>query len=138
MRKFFLCMIIVLVMVLSIGCGQNNAQPTEAKGESYNASEADFDAHGYKAEISVTYEEGKIVKVLYNDTNKDGAKKREDAKYNEAFKKTSGLSADEASAALEQQLIDKQNAADIEVVSGATDTSKRFKILAEEATAQKQ
>ncbi|KXG77055.1 FMN-binding protein [Thermotalea metallivorans] len=99
----------------------------------YKAAEAAPDERGWKAEIAVTYENGKIVKVVYNEVKEDGTKKREDAEYNKSFKEKSGISAEEAHAALEKALIEKQDPSAVDVVTGATGTSNKFKALAAEA-----
>ena len=112
------------------------APPAKPEPVTYKASEASY-AHGYKAEISVTFEGDKIIKVLFNEMNQDGTTKRGNAKYNEAFKKVSGVNAEEASASLEKQLVSKQSIDAVDVVAGATDTSKKFKTLAAQAIAQK-
>lgn len=101
--------------------------------DTYTASEAEFDDHGWKSEIAITFKDDKIVEVVYNEVNDKGEKKRENEEYNTKMKDKSGISAVDAQAALEKALVDSQDADAVDVVSGATSTSEKFKALAKEA-----
>ncbi|MGH4122530.1 MAG: hypothetical protein ACREV6_06335 [Clostridium sp.] len=135
------------VMTLSIlsGCGKKT-EPTVAEKpaettapEVYKASASDFDERGWKAELSLTYEGAKIVKVEYDEVNKDGKKKSEDAGYSKAMKdaktdKKEGITITEAYASLTETALKEDKVA---TVTGATTTAKSFEKLYTEAKAMK-
>ena len=87
---------------------------------------------GYVADIKLTVKGGLIGKIDYNEANK-GKTKWTDKSYNESMKKMAGVSWIEAVQALEKDLIAKQDPAKVDVVSGATELSVRFKGLAAQA-----
>ncbi|MFZ5967210.1 MAG: FMN-binding protein [Bacillota bacterium] len=106
--------------------------------DTYTAAETEADERGWKSEIAITYENGKITKVVYNEVNQnDGQKKRESAEYNDSFKAKSGITAEEAQSTLEKALVEKQDVDAVDVVTGATSTSEKFKTLAKEAMANR-
>ena len=107
--------------------------------EVYKASAKDFDERGWKAELSLTYEDGKIVKVEYDEVNKDGKKKSEDAGYSKAMKdaktdKKEGITITEAYTKLNETALKEDKVA---TVTGATTTAKSFEKLYTEAKAMK-
>jgi len=105
-----------------------------ASPEVYKASAKDFDKIGWKAEATVTYTDGKITKVEYDEVNKDGKKKSEDEGYAKAMKANSGLTPTIVFAKLTKTALEKDT---VDVVTGATGTSASFKTLYEEAKAMK-
>ncbi|MBB6214891.1 major membrane immunogen (membrane-anchored lipoprotein) [Anaerosolibacter carboniphilus] len=144
-------LVTVLVLALGVGCAkpaqpaqqpepapapaEQPAAPAEdtVKDGTFTASDADFDDRGWKAEISITYTDGKISEVVFDEVNKDGAKKRDDAGYNEPFKAKSGVTVGEVSDALAKALVEKQDPNAVDTVAGATGTSTKFKELAVKA-----
>jgi major membrane immunogen (membrane-anchored lipoprotein) len=102
--------------------------------DTYKAEEKDFDDHGWKASVAVTYENGKIVKVDFEEVNKDGKKKSEDTEYNTKMKAKTGISAADAMAKLEQTYLETGK---VDAVSGATATTNKFKALVEQAIAMR-
>lgn len=105
--------------------------------ETYKAAQPEFDDHGWKSEIAVTFEDGKIVKVEYNEVNKDGQNKKDDAGYAKKMKTYSGTTPAEAQPLLEKSLVEKQDPNKVDVVTGATNTSSIFVELAKEAIAKR-
>ncbi|WZL72267.1 FMN-binding protein [Clostridiaceae bacterium 35-E11] len=105
--------------------------------DTYTASEAEFDDHGWKSEIAITFKDDKIAEVVYNEVNDKGEKKRESEEYNTKMKAKSGVSAVDAQTALEKAFVDSQDIEAVDVVSGATSTSEKFKALAKEAMAKR-
>ncbi|MBZ4645351.1 MAG: FMN-binding domain protein [Clostridia bacterium] len=95
------------------------------------------DERGWKAELAVTFKDGKIEKVVYNEVNDKGEKKRESKEYNDKMKEKSGITAADAQAALENALMKSQDLEKVDVVTGATSTSKRFQELAKQIAAQR-
>lgn len=103
----------------------------------YTASAADFDSHGWKPQLSVTFDNGKITAVKYDETNKDKKLKSEDAGYAAQMLKVAKTTPKDAYAKLDQALIDKQNPDQVDAVSGATETSKGFVTLAKQILASR-
>lgn len=100
--------------------------------DTYTAAEKDFDSHGYKAQVSVTYKDGKISNVVFDEVDKNGKKKRDDANYNSQMKAKSGVSAKDASDKLAKTYVDSQK---FDTVTGATELSAEFKKLVDQAIA---
>ncbi|NLP46868.1 MAG: FMN-binding protein [Epulopiscium sp.] len=97
-------------------------------------AEADtFDDHGWKPTVSIKVEGNKITEVIFDYVNENGQLKKEDEGYNIAMKGKSGTSPEEAFPQLEQELIEKQNVDNIDVVTGATVSSEDFKTIAKKA-----
>lgn len=106
----------------------------EKTNATYTASAADFDERGWKAELSLTYEDDKIVKIEYDEVNKDGLKKSEDEAYAKMMKDVTKISPAEAYAKLIETALNEDK---VDVVTGATTATTAFKALYEEAKAQK-
>ncbi|WP_434642637.1 FMN-binding protein [Thermoanaerobacterium thermosaccharolyticum] len=131
------------VAVSLVGCGSNgsNASSTSTnssasgayKDGTYKAEQAAFDDHGYKGQIEITVKDGKITNVLYNEVDKDGKFKRDDENYASKMKAKTNTTPKEADEKLQQELIDSQDTSKVDTVAGATETSKTFKELADQA-----
>lgn len=151
--KKTLSIIAAAVMTLSIltGCGKAETKTTEKPVETtapapaaetaapaapvtYKASAADFDERGWKAELTLTYEADKIVKVEYDEVNKDGKKKSEDEAYAKQMKDVTKISPAEAYTKLTETALKDGS---IATVTGATTASKSFETLFEQAKAMK-
>lgn len=100
------------------------------KDGTYTA-ESGFDKRGYKVVHSITVKDGKITESTFGYQKEDGSMKADDEEYNKNMKEKSGVSSKEATEKLNAELVEKQSAADIEVVSGATHTSENFKVSTE-------
>lgn len=98
--------------------------------DTYTAAEKDFDDHGWKATISVTFENDKVTKVVYDELNKDGKKKSEDTAYNKQMKDSNGISAKEAADQMMKNYVEKGT---VDAVAKATGTSTKFKTLLQQA-----
>lgn len=106
-----------------------DAQAALKDGE-YSLAEKNLGSTGWKTYIKMTVSGGKITNVDYNFLNADGQLKTDNKEYEKTMKEKSGTGPQEYIPALSQSLIDKQNAADVEVVSGATHSSHSFKMYA--------
>ena len=95
--------------------------PTTAKGlpDGVYTGESPADAFDYKHIIKIEIKDEKIVSVDYNEIKEGGQGKQEDQKYCKEMS-ISGTSPDIAYPIMEKQLIEKQNANEIDAVSGAT------------------
>lgn len=132
MKKKLLAIVLSTIVASSfIGCGASNS--SKLKDGNYTVETANADDHGYKAKLSITVSEGKITEAKYNEFNAEtNVMKRDDKDYNEKMKGVSGVGPSEYEPQLEKSLIDKQSA-EIDVVTGATNSSEQFKKLAAEA-----
>jgi major membrane immunogen (membrane-anchored lipoprotein) len=100
----------------------------------YKAAEANFDDHGWKAMAAVIVKDGKIQSAFFDEINKeDGHYKSIDQEYAKNMEAKSGQTPAKAVEALIKSLIEKQDAAQVDTVSGATGTSTKFKNLMTEA-----
>lgn len=105
------------------------------KNGTFSAKEAKADERGYVATVKITVTGGNIAKIDYNEA-KGSSSKWQDKSYNESMKKISGISWAEAVQTLENDLIKKQATDKLDVVSGATELTERFKALANQALSQ--
>lgn len=139
MKKSFLLMVLVLMISLVVaGCGGTDATEEtveESAGdvEVLRAEESEFNERGHKAVIEITRENGQIIAVDYNEIYEEGGSKKEDEEYNANMEAASGTAFVDGVAALEAALIETQDPAEVDVVSGATSSSGKFVELAIEA-----
>lgn len=94
----------------------------------YSLKELNPDAHGWSTYINMTVEGGKITAVDWNYVNGEGTLKSEDEGYQQAMSEKMGVGPKEFIPQLANSLIEKQNAAEVEVVTGATSSSNNFKM----------
>jgi major membrane immunogen (membrane-anchored lipoprotein) len=151
-KNKLITLIIAGVMTLSVlsGCGKKEEPTTPvvtppavetpapvatpATPATYAASADEFDARGWKAELTLTYEGDKIVKIEYDEVNKDGLKKSADEGYATAMKADKGLTPAIVGKKLAETTLSDNK---VTTVSGATTTSNSFKTLYEKAKAMK-
>ncbi|MGV3322116.1 FMN-binding protein [Streptococcus hyovaginalis] len=105
----------------------SEATTADLKDGTYTA-ESDYDSRGWKVVHTITVADGKITESDFGYENEAGEKKADDEEYNKNMKDKSGVSSKEATEKLNQELVDKQNVDDVEVVSGATSTSSNFEL----------
>ncbi len=92
----------------------------------YQLSEKDFDEHGWKVNFEITVKDGKITESDFDYINEEGTLKSEDEKYQEIMKEKSGVGPAEFIPELNEQLVEKQDASQVDIVSGATSSSEIF------------
>ncbi|MBC1766187.1 FMN-binding protein [Listeria seeligeri] len=95
----------------------------------YKLEEQNY-AHDYRVVFSIDVKDGKITKSDYNYVNKDGKLKTDDADYEKNMKAKEGTGPVEYIPELNKSLVDKQAPAEVDTVSGATNSSNQFKIYA--------
>lgn len=120
-----------LATTVFVGCG--NKEEAGLKDGAYKAA-SEADERGYVSSIEIEVKDGKISNVKYDEA-KDGASKLDDAAYNEQMKEVKKTNPIEAFPQLEKALIEKQDVAAVDAVTGATTSSDSFKALAEKALA---
>jgi len=104
--------------------------------DTYKVSD-EADERGYTATIAVTYKDGKIASVEFDEENEEMVGKEGNEDYNSRMADKSGISWDEAQAQLIEQLKKTGNPEDVDTVTGATSLSERFKALAAVAVSQR-
>ena len=139
--KWMLKSLLVLgAAVTLVACGakeestsSSTAETTTSESSSASAwkdgtykAESGFDERGWKFVHEITIEGGKITASTADYEDKDGNLKSENAEYNATMKEKSGVSSAESTDKLDEELLAAQSA-DVEVVSGATNTSENFK-----------
>lgn len=133
-RVISLLAVAALATTVFVGCGKKEeAKESGLKDGKYTA-QSEKDERGYQASIEIEVKDGKIATVKYDEVGEKGSK-LDDADYNTNMKAKSGTNPEEAFPKLEAALVEKQDAASIDVVTGATKTTDSFKTLAEKALA---
>lgn len=134
-----------LATTVLVGCGSkeeanNDTTNNEASQESglkdgtYTAK-GEPDDKGNTASIEIEVKDGKIATVKYDEVSSEGVSKLDNEEYNTNMKAKAGTNPIEAFPALEASLVEKQDVASVDAVTGATSTSEKFKALAEQALA---
>ncbi len=105
------------------------AAPSNAQNARDGVFEAEsvYDNYEYKHVVSLEVKDGKIVSVHYDEQKKDGHGKRDDEEYCKEMKAGSGASPAEVYPQYEKALLQSQDLAKIDGVSGATYSLYRFK-----------
>lgn len=122
---FSLLFISLLTNSLFIGCAKKTLQDGI-----YTAEDVTYDAHGWKAYVTITISNGKIIDTKFEYLSEEGTSKSENTSYAEKMATETGITPNEYMTKYSKQLIDKQNLEEIEVISGATTSQKDFKALA--------
>lgn len=92
----------------------------------YELVEANYDDNGWRAEFTIDVEDGEIVSSNYNEYNEQGTAKTEDESYQEAMAEQTGIGPQEYIDDLNGQLVETQDAGQVDTVSGATSSSEKF------------
>lgn len=100
------------------------------KDGKYSLEEKNY-AHNYRVVFNIEVKDGKIATSDYNYVTKDGKKKSEDADYEKAMKSKTGVGPKEYIPTLNKEL-EKKQSADVDTVSGATESSKAFQLYADQ------
>lgn len=149
MRKGLLIGTMVFLIAALTACGGNKAANNDAnketnadgnqtavteKGEyvdgTYKASYDRKDVRNWIAYVDVTVKDGKVEKAYYDYTNEDGKLRTNDEGYTTAFKNANKMTPREAFDQLGENLVKVQVADKVDVVSGATHSSRNFNELA--------
>lgn len=129
-RIVSLLAVAALATTMFVGCGSK--EEAGLKNGTYKA-ESEKDAKGYVASIEIEVKDGKIATAKYAETSEDGVNKADNEEYSTKMKDKSGITPKEAYATLEAALVEKQDVAAVDTVTGATSSAEKFKTLAEEA-----
>ena len=101
------------------------------KDGTYNLAEKNY-SHGYKVTFGITVKNGKITKSDYNQVNKNGKSKTDDAAYNKQMKKIAKTDPKTYQPALNKSLVKSSDPTKVDVVTGATESSNTFVLYAEQ------
>jgi len=109
---------VVLTAGMLVGCGSKGM-----KDGSYKSEFDTFDDHGWKGQVEITVA----------DVNESGDLKSKDAEYQEKMTKVSGIGPVEFSTQYAEALVEKQDPATVDAITGATTSGDDFKLLADAA-----
>ena len=102
------------------------------KAGTYNLEEENY-SHGYRTKMSITVNNnGKITKSSYDQVNKNGKSKVDDAAYNKQMKKVAKTNPKTYQPALNKSLVKSSDPTKVDVVTGATESSNTFIMYAEQ------
>ena len=87
---------------------------------------SEADKRGWHVEFTIVVEGGKIKSSDYDNLNKDGKRKSEDAEYEKQMKDKVKVGPAEYFKAYNIGLVEKQKPSDVEVVAGATNAHTSF------------
>ncbi|MGM0122945.1 FMN-binding protein [Enterococcus sp. AZ194] len=97
----------------------------------YKLEEKNY-SNDYRAVFSITVKDGKIAKSEYDNVNKDGKSKTEDADYNKMMDEKAGTSPEKFIPKFNEELEKAQSPQGIEVVTGATHSFESFQNYAQQ------
>ncbi len=120
----------VLALTMLAGCGSNEkdaAPASDYKDGKYRAEYDQIDKNGWKAFVELTVKDGKIAEVDYDYLNENKERKSENEAYNTKMMEVAKTNPETYLPALEKALVDKQDAAKIDNITGATHSVDGFK-----------
>ncbi len=98
----------------------------ELQDGTYTLEEKEISDKGWKATFSITVKDGKITESNYNYVNANGKLKTDDEEYQKAMSEKTGVGPQDYIPALNEDLVAKQDAGQVEVVTGATHSAEAF------------
>lgn len=147
MKKLLLGLTLSSALVLA-ACGADDGETTDDAATedgteevaqedglqegTYRIEELNFGETGWKEALEITVSGGEITDTNWESVDEDGTNKIEDDEYQEAMAGAVDVGPQDFIPALEESLIDAQDPADVEVVSGATSTSEKFQDYAQQ------
>ena len=125
--------------LLLAACGSDDAADTPAEGGlqdgTYSLEELNFGETGWKESLEIIVADGEITDASFSSLDEMGNSKIDSDEYQEAMSNVVEVGPQEFIPALEDSLVDTQNPDDVEVVTGATSTSEKFKDYADQLVA---
>lgn len=98
----------------------------------YRIEDANFDDTGWKEALEMVVTNGEITDATWESVNEEGVNKIEDEEYQETMTEVSGLGPQDFIPALEEDLVEKQDPSEVEIITGATGTAVKFQDYAEQ------
>ena len=145
--KKFLSMLTLSSALLLTACGNDTADVEDdattddteevvmedgLQDGKYRIEDENFGETGWKEALEMTVADGEITDAYWESVNEDGEDKIDDEEYQETMTDVSGLGPQDFIPALENDLVDKQDPADVEIISGATGTAEKFQDYAKQ------
>ena len=145
--KKFLSMLTLSSALLLTACGNDTtdveddattddteevAMEDGLKDGKYRIEDENFSENGWKEALEMTVADGEITDAYWESVNEEGVNKIEDEDYQETMTNVSGLGPQDFIPALENDLVDKQDPADVEIITGATGTAEKFQDYAKQ------
>ena len=125
--------------LLLAACGSDDAADTPAEGGlqdgTYSLEELNFGETGWKESLEIIVADGEITDASFSSLDEMGNSKIDSDEYQEAMSNVVEVGPQDYIPTLEESLVDVQNPADVEVVTGATSTSEKFKDYADQLVA---
>ena len=125
--------------LLLAACGSDDAAETPTDGGlqdgTYALEELNFGETGWKESLEIVVAGGEITDATFTSLDEEGNNKLEDDGYQDAMSNVVEVGPQDFIPALEDSLVDTQNPDDVEVVTGATSTSEKFKDYADQLVA---
>lgn len=94
---------------------------------SYRIEDANFDGTGWKEALDIVVADGEITSANWESVNEEGVNKIDDDGYQEAMTNAVDLGPQDFIPALQEDLEGETDAADVEIITGATHTAEKFK-----------
>ncbi|MEA5050231.1 MAG: FMN-binding protein [Oscillospiraceae bacterium] len=124
MKKFFALLVFVLAAALLLSaCGGDDI---EIQDGTYRAEYADYDQHGYKDYVVITFKDGAVASIEADGVAEDGSLKSQSEEYKEKMESVQGTYPEKYYKDLINQYLENPDADDIDIVAGATATSNSF------------
>lgn len=131
MKKLLAGLTLSTALILS-ACGTDGGTDEGLQDGTYTIEDLNFGETGWKESLSIVVEGGEIAEANWSSVDEEGNNKIEDDDYQETMTNVSGVGPQDYIPALEEALVDTQNPAEVEVVTGATGTSEKFQDYAEQ------
>jgi major membrane immunogen (membrane-anchored lipoprotein) len=96
----------------------------------YSLVEKNIGSTGWKVTMDITVEDGAITTVDYNYLNAEDQLKTADDEYQELMTEKSGTGPQDYIPALNENLVETQDPAEVDIVTGATHSAQTFKLYA--------
>ena len=135
MKKLLLGLTLSSSLVLAACGGDDTADEATQEGlqdGTYRIEELNFGGTGWKEALEISVADGAITEANWESVNEDGENKIEDDNYQETMLGTDGVGPQDFIPGLEDALVDAQDPTDVEVITGATGTSDKFKDYAQQ------
>lgn len=129
MKKIAILLLLVVVLAAFAGCTGD----IKIADGTYRAEYADFDESGYKDFIEITFEDGQVTDIVVDAiSGVDGSLKSESEEIRVTMQAAEGTYPAKYYNDLINQYKQNPNAAEIDIVAGATKSSNSFITLAKE------
>lgn len=126
MKKLAFVLIVVIVISVFVACTGD----IKIADGTYRAEYSDYDEYGYKDFVEVTFKNGEVTEVVADGTSgKDGSLKSESEEFRDKMEGQAGTYPEKYYMDLINQYMANPSADEIEIVAGATETSKSFIVL---------